>query len=133
MATLETSARNAAANGVVDLLDSGSTNSAGKMILKNQSGTQFGAIDLENPAFGASATGVATMNQGSGKSCTTTNAFDFTSSDGTAEFLDRDENVIFTVSLGGTDNSGEIDLDADSGASGDTVSITSFTYTQPAS
>lgn len=127
---LPTASRNAAADAVVDKLEDGA--GAGHVILKNQSGVTFADITLNEPAFGASATGVATLDLSGGLSATTTADFNLASTQGTAEFQDSNSVVIFTATLGGTTLSREINIDRDTGTSGDTVQITGFTYTQPA-
>ena len=125
--TLETSARNAACNGIVDLCDTGSTDANGDLVIGTSGmATTLAVLALSNPAFGAAATGVATANSIS----------DDTSADNTgtaAAFVlrDRDNTTVLTGSVG---TSGEdINLNTVSITSGDTVSISSLTVTVPAS
>lgn len=121
--TLSTTARNAACDAVVDLVDGGAA--AGKVRIRASS-TTLVDITLSDPAFGAASSGVATA-AGLPKSGTAVAA-------GTADnfqVLDSDNNVIWSGTAGtsGTD----MILDNTSIANGQTVNLTAFTHTQPAS
>ena len=129
--TLETIARNAACNAVVDLCDGGT--GAGALEFKTSGGTstkgngQVCDMAFNNPAFGAAATGVATMATGT--------AVEDTNADGgtttKAYWYDGDDAPILTCSVG---TSGEdINLTSVIIAATETVTITSMTYTVPAS
>lgn len=120
--TLSTAARNAACDAVVDLVDGGS--GAGKVRIRASS-TTLVDITLSDPAFGSASGGVATAS-GLPKSGTA-------GASGTADnfqVLDSDNNVIWSGTAGtsGTD----MILDNTSIASGQTVNLTAFTHTQPA-
>lgn len=124
--TLATAARNAAADAVVDLLDAGAADPAGDLVIYDGA-TPLVTIPFNNPAFGAAAAGVATMDNTPQPSATA-------GATGTAdncEFRDRDNTVVMTgaVSTAGA----EVNLNTTSITSGDTVTITDGTYTQPAS
>ena len=121
--TLGTTARNAACDAVVDLVDGGS--GAGKVRIR-ASTTTLVDIALADPAFGAASAGVASA-AGLPKSGTA-------SAGGTADnfqVLDSDNNVLWSGTAGtsGTD----MILDNAVIASGQTVNLTAFTHTQPAS
>ena len=124
--TLATAARNAACDAVVDILDTGSTVAQGYIKIQTSGDVDLVQIDLSNPAFGAASTGTATL-AGTPKSGTATGT-------GTAakfRVYDRDNNEVWqgTAGTGGTD----LVLDNASINSGQTVNITSWTHTQPAS
>lgn len=116
--TLTTTARNAACDAVVDLLDGGT------MEFQTSGGTEVATLTFGSPAFGAAATGVATANAvTSDTSATggTTTKCKFKTS-GATEILEC------SVGTSGAD----INLDNNVVSAGVTVAITSLTYTQPA-
>lgn len=117
--TLETNARNAAADAVVDLLDGGT------LVFKTSGDVEVATLTFGTPAFGAAASGVATANSitsdSSATGGTTTKAVFVTS--GAANVL------TCTVGTSGAD----INLDNNVVSAGVTVAVTSLTYTQPAS
>lgn len=125
--TLSTIGRNAACNGTVDAIDGGAP---GKLVLKSAGDVVLCTITLNNPAFGAAATGAAALVVSPALSGTGTAAagtgtlatkFDFTTS--------ADAAIISgTVGVG----SGELQLDNNSIAENQTVNITGYTHTQPA-
>jgi hypothetical protein len=125
--TLSTTGRNAACNGTVDALDGGSP---GKLVLKSAGDVVLCTITLNNPAFGAAATGAAALVvspvlSGTGAVAagagTLATKFDFTTSA---------DAVVWSGVVGV--GSGELQLDNNSIASGQTVNITGYTHTQPA-
>ena len=130
--TLTTAARNAACNGVVDLIDTGT--GTAKVQISSTIDDYVGAellaeINLPNPSFSASATGVSTL-QGTPLSDTTAN------NTGTAAFfqiIDRDGTQVFKGTVTATAGGGDIELDSTSIVAGGTVTITSGTVTMPAS
>lgn len=125
--TLTTGARNAACDAIVDLCDAGA-GAAHLKIYTTALGTLLANLTMSDPAFGAAATGVATASTIS----------DDTSADATgtaAEFTieDSDTNEVFRGSVTVTGGGGDIELNTVSITSGDTVSISAFTVTVPAS
>lgn len=123
--TLTTAARNAKANAAVDLLDSGSTDANGDLVIMTSGDVEVATLALSNPAFGAAATGVATANSISD---------DTNATGGTAalhKMQDRDNTEVWrgTVGTSGAD----LNLSSTTIGAGDTVSVSSYTYTQPAS
>jgi hypothetical protein len=121
-ATLSTAARNAACDAVVDLLDAGA--GAGKLKLYTSGAVLLCTITLSDPAFGSSATGVATL---AGTPLT-----------GTASGAGTVDNATLTdsndvVVMSGTLAAFGITIDNPVLAVSQQVSITSGTHTQPAS
>lgn len=121
--TLETSARNAACNAIVDLVDAGS--GAGTLEFQTSGGTEVATCTFSDPAFGNASTGVATASaitaDSSATGGTTTKAV-FKDSDGTA---------VLTCSVG--TSGADINLTNNVIAASESVSITSLTVTVPAS
>jgi hypothetical protein len=127
--TLETVARNAACNAVVDLCDAGS--GAGKLQIKTSAGTstfdngRVATLTFSDPAFGNASTGVATASA----ITSDTNAAAGTAAK--AYFYDSDNTPILSCAVGTSGS--DINLSSVSIGSGDTVSISSLTVTMPAS
>jgi len=123
MATLETSARNAACDAIVDLIDAGA--SAGTLQFETSGDVEVATLTFSDPAFGNAATGVATASS----ITSDTNATGGTIAQ--ASFYDSDSNKVLeaTVSTSGAD----INLSSLSVTAGDTVSVSSLTVTVPAS
>lgn len=123
MSTLSTAARNVACDAVVDLVDAGTP--PGKILLR-ASGTTVCTINFETTAYGAASTGVAT-------------AANFPKSNTAAAtgVLDNYviENAAGTDIITGTigEGSGDISFDNTDINSGQTVTLSSLTHTQPAS
>lgn len=125
--TLTTSARNAAANAVVDLLDVGTTDANGDLVIMTSGDVEVATLGLSNPAFGAAATGVATA------SAITS---DTSATGGTAalhKMQNRDNTEVWRGTVTATGGGGDIELSSVSIGAGDTVAVSSYTYTQPAS
>jgi hypothetical protein len=128
--TLETAARNAACDAIVDLVDGGA--GAGVLEFKTSGGTstkgngQVCEMTLNDPAFGAASTGVATLDVD--PAISDTNADGGTTTK--AYFYDSNNNPLFscTVSTSGAD----INLSNNVITAGETVTITSLTVTVPA-
>lgn len=126
---LETASRNAACNAIVDQLDG---TAAGVLEFKTAAGTstkgngQVCEMTLNNPAFGAAATGVATLD--------VTPSIQDTNADGgtttKAYFYDSGNNPYFAGDVGTTGAS--INLSNNVISAGETVTITSLTFTVPA-
>ena len=122
--TLTTNARNGACNGVVDLAD---VSGPGHLkIYTTGLGTLLADITLSNPAFGASATGVATL-LGVPKEDTSAD------NSGTAAEFKIEDGAAAEVLRGSVGTSGQdINLNTTTITVLDTVSITDFTVTMPA-
>lgn len=123
--TLTTAARNAACNAIVDLIDGGTTDANGDIVIMTSGDVEVATLAMSNPAFGAAATGVATAAAISD---------DTSATGGTAALFkvqDRDNTEIFrgTVGTSGAD----LNLSSVTIGASDTVSISSLTVTVPAS
>lgn len=122
--TLPTATRNAMCNACVDLIDAGS--GAGTIKLYTSVDALLVTLTFSDPAFGNAATGVATASA-------ITNGT--AGADGTAakaSLLDSDANVVISGLVVGA-GSGDINLNSVSITTGDIISITSMTITQPTS
>jgi len=124
MATLETVARNAACDAIVDLIDGGT--GAGDLVFETSGDVEVATLPFSATAFGAASSGVATA---AGTPLEDTNATGGTVAQ--ASFYDGDSAKILeaTVSTSGAD----INLSSLSVGAGDTVSVSSLTVTVPAS
>ena len=126
MNNISTNARNGMANSIVDLLDSGTTNSTGRLrIYTSGFSTQLAELNFSNPAFGAAASGVATAS-----AITDDSSADATGTAAVCRCVDRDAATVWegTVGTSGAD----LNLNTVAITSGDTVSVTSMTVTAPA-
>lgn len=129
---LSTAARNASTNGIVDLLDAGA--GAGTLLIRTgaqptnvgdaDTGTLLGTLTFSDPAFGNSATGVATAS-----AITSDTTADNSGTAGHFRAKDSDGNVIFdgTCGLG----SGDLSFDNNVIVAGGTIACSSFTLTSP--
>ncbi len=125
--TMSTPARDAAANGVVDLIDLGSGDAEGNLSMYQTSGdTLLAKLPMTNPAFGASSTGVATAS-----AITDDSSADATGTAGYFRLNDRDGGEVVRGSIGTSGQ--DLNLNTVSITVGGTVSVPSLTYTQPAS
>lgn len=127
--------RNAKVNAAVDLLDVGTTTAGGTIKIYSgaqpatpataASGTLLATVILANPAFGASASGVATLSDPASVNAVATDTA------GWARFADRDGAVVFDGHVTATGGGGVVELSSTSLVSGSPVDITGGTYTQP--
>ena len=121
--TLETAARNAACDAIVDLIDGGT--GPGYLKFETSGDVECATITFGATAFGAAAAGVATANS-------TTD--DTSATGGTVAqfsiYADSDVKILEgTAGTSGTD----ITMSSASIIEGDTVSLDSLTITMPAS
>ena len=124
--TLTTAARNAACDAVVDLIDGGTTDANGDLVIRTSGDVEVATLAMSNPAFGAAATGVATAS---------TISDDTSATGGTAAnfiFQDRDNTEVLEGDVTATGGGGSLELSSLSVGAGDTVSVSSFTVTMPA-
>lgn len=120
--TLSTASRDAACNAVVDKCDQGS--GAGKLKIRTSGAALLVTIPLSDPAFGASSAGVATA-----AGLPLSAAASGTGTADNAEVTDSDDTVLWSGTLAAMG----LTLDNTSINSGQTVTISSWTHTQPAS
>lgn len=120
--------RNALTDLVVDAIDGGSGDAAGDLVITNASGTELAVLLCSSPAFddagsaGGNSDGVATAESISP---------DTNASAGTAAiflFRNKSNTEIFRGTVTATGGGGDLELSSVSFGSGDTVSITAFTY-----
>lgn len=136
---LATTARNAACDGIVDLIDAG----AGAGIIRIYTASQpanpqtavsgqvlLATLTFSDPAFGAAATGVATAS-----SITSDTNVDATGTAAWARVLDSDAvdptDAVMDMDIG--QGSGTLDFDDTSFIAGGTAAISSMTVTVPES
>lgn len=94
MATHPDSTRNAATDAVVDLIDGGTTNAQGRVRVRAADDTLLVEHNMNDPAFGAAATGKATANSISDAAGQADMVHD------KYEVVDKDENVVMQGSTG---------------------------------
>jgi len=127
MATLQhpTSVRNAIADTVVDLIDAGSA--AGKLkFYTSDGGSMLAELTFSATAFGAAASGVATAAAITADSNTASGTVTW------FEVEDSDGNLVFEGDVTDDDTgTGSIQLSSVALGTGDTVSVSSLTYTAP--
>jgi len=127
MATLQhpTSVRNAIADTVVDLIDAGG--SAGKLkFYTADGGSLLAELTFSATAFGAAASGVATAAAITADSNTASGTVTW------FEVEDSNGNLVFEGDVTSDDvGTGSIQLSSVALGTGDTVSVSSLTYTAP--
>lgn len=137
MATLATAVRNSMCDAMVDSVDAGSGAGTLKIYTGSKpatpgdaaTGTLLCTFPLSDPAFGAAASGTATLD--------ITPAVEDTSADATgtagyARFADSDAGGKFDCSVTATGGGGEVQLNTTSIVAGAVVTVTACTVTQPA-
>jgi hypothetical protein len=118
--------RNTVADVVVDAIDVGSADANGDMQIATSSGftTILSTVQFSNPAFGDATGGIATANA----IAADTSA----ANTGTPTYFrvrDRDNAEIFRGTVTLTGGGGDMQLSSTNIVAGDTVTITSMTYT----
>lgn len=131
---LSDSARNAAADGIVDLIDGGS--GPGEIDIRTgsppadpgeaDSGTLLGTCTHGDPAFGDAASGTATANAISSDSDA-----DASGDAGHFRTKDSNDNVIYQGTAGEAADSPDLEFDNKSIVSGGTIAISAWTVTMP--
>jgi hypothetical protein len=117
---LGTTARDAACNAVVDLLDGGTIE------FQTSGDVEVATLTLGSPAFGASSTGTATANAITSDTSATGGTI------AKAVFKTSGAASLFTVSVTATGGGGDITLSSLVIGVGDTVAMSVYTHTQPA-
>lgn len=118
--------RNSLADNVVDRVDVGTTNAAGRLVIATAGfAVIIAEIPLNNPAFGAAASGVATADVSPQPEATAIGT-------GTAAVFrleDRDEAEIFQGTVTPTGGGGDMEMSSVGVTTGDAVRVNLFTYT----
>ena len=130
---LSVTARSAAVDAVVDLIDAAST---GKMLIYSGSmpsspeteatGTLLAELTFSNPAFGSAAVGAATSEVITGDA-----AANDTGTAGWARITDGNDNPIMDVDVGATGSGATIEFDSVEFEVGGAINITLLTFTVP--
>ena len=123
MAILETNARNAAANAIVDLIDSGP--GAGTLEFETSGDVEVATLTFSDPAFGSASLGTATASA----ITSDLNATGGTIAQASIYTSTGTKILEATVSTSGA----EINLSSLNISAGDVVSVTNLTLTVPAS
>jgi len=128
--TVADTVRNAAVNAAVDLIDVGSANPGGQVLMRSAS-TTIATLQMNNPAFGAAASGSAAMD--------TTGVIDGTVSPSGASTIDRfrivnrDGTTLFDGAAGSVATSGaDINLSSVVVNQNDVIELTGLTVSVPA-
>ena len=132
---ISTAARNAAADGVVDLLDAGAgagyieirTGAQPAAVGDAATGTLLATLPLSDPAFGAAANGTATA----GAITSDANA-DNSGNAGWFRAYDSEGTAVIDGSVTATGGGGDMQLTSVAITAGETVQVTSWTVTMPA-
>lgn len=124
--TLTNAARTAKANALLNLLNAGTTNPSGRILVKTSGGTLLGTATLSATAFGSASNGVATSN-----TITRDDSADATGTIAKAEFIDRDTNLVFTVDVNtSSSDSATLTMASTSVTSGQPIEFGTLTYTE---
>ena len=116
-------------NALADLIDSLVNTGAGTAVLEILDGaTVLASFDLENPAFGAASSGTITL---AGTTLSDASADNSGTADG-FQVKDRDGTVIFSGTVTGSGGGGDVEADNTSITAGQSVDLTSFTYSASA-
>lgn len=124
--THSTAARNSLADHIDSLVNTGGTDAQGDLVVFDGA-TELVRFNLQDPAFSAASSGQITVN-GTTLSATA-------SAGGTAdsfEVQDKDNNRVFSGSVTATGGGGDAEIDNTSISNGQTVNLTSGSYTAPA-
>lgn len=124
--TLETVARNAAVDAVVDLLDGG-VGDNGTLEILTSADAVLATFALPDPAFGAASNGIATANSITGVTASAT---------GTAakwQAKNKAGDVIIRGNAGATGSGASMTLSNVELTEDDPLNVTAWTYSQPAS
>ncbi len=126
--TLTEAARNAACDAIVDLLDGGSGDASGDIAFAAAGPAVVCECDFSTTAFGAASAGVATA---AAISPGTVSGSSNPSTVSMALFRNKSDTEIFRCAVGTSGS--DINISSTSVNDGDTITVTSLTFTVPAS
>ena len=118
-----TAIRNGLANYVVDAIDAGA--GAGYIQFQTSGNTEVATCAFSDPAFGSASSGTATASAISD---------DTSATGGTvakARFFDSNNTEVLACSVTATGGGGDIEITSTAVGAGDTVSVSSLTYSAP--
>lgn len=129
--TLQTVVRNAKANAAVDLVDGGT--GPGYVTITTSADAVLATVALNEPAFGDAVVGVCTADVDP----LPTASFSDSGTAAKCKVYDGDDTFLWEGTVTDNGGTGDMKFDRPGGAGtdvveGDSVSISSFTYTQPA-
>lgn len=133
-AAVNTARKNAAVKAIADAIDGGIgagyvqiyTGAAPATADTAATGTLLGTVTASDPAFGAPAAGVVTAN-----AMTSDTSADATGTAGYFRSFDSAGNVVTQGTITGTGGGGDMELDNVNIVAGGTITINSWTITQP--
>ena len=121
--THSTAVRNGLADYVTSQIDSGTTDASADLVFMTSADVAVATCVMSNPSFGAAANGTATANAITD---------DTNAAGGTAALFkiqNRDNVEVLRGTVTATGGGGDIELSSTNIGAGDTVSVTSLTYT----
>ena len=127
--THTTAVRNAAADAVVDLIDAGTTDATGDLVLMTSGDVEVATLAMTNPAYGAAGAVVA------GRADSATISDDTNATGGTLALFkvqDRDNTEIFRGTVTATGGGGDIEASSVTVAAADTVQCSALNYSASA-
>ena len=123
--THTTAVRNGLADYTVDQVDAGAGDAQGDLVIMTSGDVEVATLTMSNPAFGAASGGTATASA----------ITDDTSATGgtaaKAKLQNRANTEIVRCSVTATGGGGDIELSSVVIGAGDTVSVSSLTYSAP--
>jgi len=123
--TLTTAAKNTVNDALTALVDAGA-GTEGKMVIKDGGAVTLVEILFANPAFGASAAGISTLN-----GTPLTGIATATGTAATFEVTDTDGTVVYSGTVGIAGSGADAIIDSTSISTSDTVQLNSHTITAP--
>lgn len=127
--THTTAARNAAADAVVDLIDVGTTDANGDLVIMTSGDVEVATLAMTAPAYGAAGAVVA------GRADSATISDDTSATGGTAALFkvqNRDNTEIFRGTVTATGGGGDIEASSVTIAALDTVQCSALNYSASA-
>lgn len=124
---LSTAARDAMNDALAGLVDAGTDNAGGRMVVYSDTSAVLAIFEFPDPAFGGGSTGgVLTLDGGA-----ITSSALATGIAATFEVQDRDEDVVYSGTVGEAGSGADAIIDTTSITSGDTVRLNSHVITAP--